>query len=78
MDVELLDLHNRYYARQAVVDNAVNRMSRELLQVIKKLRGECDVIRSKERARKEECEELWVKCEAVMIEFDKNPAVVAL
>ncbi|GJW95748.1 hypothetical protein Tco_0175420 [Tanacetum coccineum] len=31
MDLELLDLHDRYYARHAVVDNAVNRRSRELL-----------------------------------------------
>ncbi|GKE13795.1 hypothetical protein Tco_1421372 [Tanacetum coccineum] len=31
IDLELLDLHDRYYARHAVVDNAVNRRSRELL-----------------------------------------------
>ncbi|GJV21665.1 hypothetical protein Tco_1370685 [Tanacetum coccineum] len=31
MDVELLDLHDRCYARQVVVDNAVNRRSHELL-----------------------------------------------
>ncbi|GJZ27989.1 hypothetical protein Tco_0572636 [Tanacetum coccineum] len=78
MDVELLDLHDRYYARQAVVDNAVNRRSHELLQVIEKLRGEFDVMRNKERAREEECEGLQVKCEAAMTEFKKNPVVVAL
>nr|GEU98189.1 hypothetical protein [Tanacetum cinerariifolium] len=33
-----MDLYDRCYARQAVVDNAVNRRSRELLQVIEKLR----------------------------------------
>ncbi|GJR50803.1 hypothetical protein Tco_1401324 [Tanacetum coccineum] len=77
-DVELLDLHDRYYARQAVVDNAVNRRSRELLQVIEKLRGEFDVMKDKERAREEECEELQAKCEAAMTEFEKNPTVVAL
>ncbi|GKD83268.1 hypothetical protein Tco_1350107, partial [Tanacetum coccineum] len=49
--LELLDLHDRCYARQAVANNAVNRRSRELLQV---------------------------KCEAVMTEFEKNPAEVAL
>ncbi|GKF40030.1 hypothetical protein Tco_0120091, partial [Tanacetum coccineum] len=38
--LELLDLHDRYYARQAVVDNAVNKRSCELLEVIKKLGGE--------------------------------------
>nr|GEZ01694.1 hypothetical protein [Tanacetum cinerariifolium] len=78
LDLELLDLHDRYYARQAVADNAVNRSSRELLQVIKKLRGGCDVMRSRERARDEECEGLRVKCEAVTTDFEKNPIVVAL
>ncbi|GJZ10920.1 hypothetical protein Tco_0545679, partial [Tanacetum coccineum] len=57
MDLELLDLHDRCYTRQDVVDNVVNR---------------------RERAREEECEGLRVKCEAVMIEFEKNPIVVAL
>ncbi|GKG59457.1 hypothetical protein Tco_0605108, partial [Tanacetum coccineum] len=37
--VELLDLHDCCYARQAVVDNVVNMRSRELLHVIKKTRG---------------------------------------
>ncbi|GJY53457.1 hypothetical protein Tco_0445121 [Tanacetum coccineum] len=78
MDVELLDLHDRYYARQAVVDNAVNRRSRELLQVIEKLRGEFDVMKDMKRAREEECKELRAKCETVMIEFEKNPIVVNL
>ncbi|GJV47583.1 hypothetical protein Tco_1437795 [Tanacetum coccineum] len=78
MDVELLDLHDRYYARQVVVDNAVNRRSRELLQVIKKLRGEFDVIKDSDRVREEECEELRAKCEVAMTEFEKNPTVVAL
>ncbi|GJR47326.1 hypothetical protein Tco_1315429 [Tanacetum coccineum] len=42
MDVELLDLHDYCYARQDVVDNDVNRRPCELLEVIEKLRGECD------------------------------------
>ncbi|GKC40948.1 hypothetical protein Tco_1053332 [Tanacetum coccineum] len=56
LDVDLLDLHDRCYARQAIVDNAVNRRSRELLEVIKKLRGEADVMQARELAREEECE----------------------
>ncbi|GJU46515.1 hypothetical protein Tco_1203781 [Tanacetum coccineum] len=78
MDFELLNLHDRCYARQAVVDNAVNRRSRELLQVIEKLRGECDVMMSMERAKEEEYEGLRVKCDAAMTEFEKNLAVVGL
>ncbi|GKD76429.1 hypothetical protein Tco_1339050 [Tanacetum coccineum] len=35
-------------------------------------------MRSRERAREEECEGLWVKCGAAMTEFEKNPTVVAL
>nr|GEW49607.1 hypothetical protein [Tanacetum cinerariifolium] len=50
MDVELLDLHDRCYARQVVVDNTIHRRSRELLQFIKKLGGKFDVIRSRERS----------------------------
>ncbi|GJS20596.1 hypothetical protein Tco_0449228 [Tanacetum coccineum] len=61
-----------------VVDNDVNKRSRELLQVIEKLRGEFDVMKDMEWDREEECEELWVKCEAAMTEFEKNPTVVAL
>ncbi|GJZ81332.1 hypothetical protein Tco_0646326 [Tanacetum coccineum] len=38
INVELLDLRDRCYARQAMVDNDVNRRSCELLQVIEKLR----------------------------------------
>ncbi|GKD55717.1 hypothetical protein Tco_1289104 [Tanacetum coccineum] len=77
MDVELLDLHDRCYARQAFLDNDVNKRSRELLQVIEKNKGECDVMKERERAE-EECEELRTKCEAAMTDFEKNPTVVAM
>ncbi|GKE47660.1 hypothetical protein Tco_1478918, partial [Tanacetum coccineum] len=76
--LKLLDLHDHCYARQVVVDNVANRRSRELLQVIEKIRGECDVMRSRERARDEECDGLQVKCEAAMTNFEKNPTMVAL
>ncbi|GJT88247.1 hypothetical protein Tco_1069964, partial [Tanacetum coccineum] len=78
MDVKLLDLHDRYYARQAVIDNAMNRRSRELLEVIEKLREECDVIKERERAREEESESLRLKCEVAMSDFEKNPTVITL
>ncbi|GKE25586.1 hypothetical protein Tco_1440970, partial [Tanacetum coccineum] len=78
LEVDMLDLHNRCYARQAVMDNAVNRRSRELLEVIEKLRGEADVMRARELAREEECEGLRAKCEAAMTNFDKNPVVLLL
>ncbi|GJY29803.1 hypothetical protein Tco_0405570, partial [Tanacetum coccineum] len=34
IDLDLLDLHDRCYARQAVVDNAVNRRSPELMMML--------------------------------------------
>ncbi|GJU05661.1 putative reverse transcriptase domain-containing protein [Tanacetum coccineum] len=77
MDMELLDLYDRCYARQSVVDKVVNRRSHDLLQVIEKLRGEFDVIKDRERAKEEEYEELRAKYEAAMTEFEKNPTVVA-
>nr|GEU41100.1 hypothetical protein [Tanacetum cinerariifolium] len=78
IDLELLDLHDCCYAKQAIVNNAMNRIYHELLQVIEKLRCECDVIRSKERARDEEYDGLRVKYEAFMIDFEKNPTVIFL
>ncbi|GKC66241.1 hypothetical protein Tco_1098839 [Tanacetum coccineum] len=55
MDLELLDLHDYCYARHAVVDNVVNKRARKFLQVIKKMSGEADVIKARERSREEEC-----------------------
>ncbi|GJV91151.1 retrovirus-related pol polyprotein from transposon TNT 1-94 [Tanacetum coccineum] len=62
----------------AVVDNVVSMRSRELLEVIEKLRGECDVIKERERTQEEESESLCVKCEAAMSDIEKNPTVIAL
>ncbi|GJS14621.1 hypothetical protein Tco_0409093 [Tanacetum coccineum] len=78
MDLELLDLYDRCYERKAVVDNVVNRRACEFLQVIKRMSGESDVIKARERSREEECEGLRAKCEAAMAEFEQNPAVLAL
>ncbi|GJZ31938.1 hypothetical protein Tco_0576985 [Tanacetum coccineum] len=50
LDVELLDLHNQCYARQVVVDNAVNRRPRELLKVIDPIRAECDLLKDRNPA----------------------------
>ncbi|GKF80460.1 hypothetical protein Tco_0239062, partial [Tanacetum coccineum] len=46
-------LHDRCYARQAVIDNVVNRRSRELLAITEKLRGECDEVDDVKRDRME-------------------------
>ncbi|GJT65587.1 hypothetical protein Tco_1017067 [Tanacetum coccineum] len=62
----------------AMMDNAVNKRAGEFLQVIKKMSGETDVNKARERSSKEECEELRVKCQASMAYFDQNPAVLDL
>ncbi|GJW70323.1 hypothetical protein Tco_0127240 [Tanacetum coccineum] len=78
LDDELLDLHDRCYARQAVVDNVVNQRARELLKVVDQMKGECDVLKEREKARDKKCEEFKAKCEAAMEDFDNNPAVNVL
>ncbi|GJY27566.1 hypothetical protein Tco_0403333 [Tanacetum coccineum] len=78
LDAELLDLHDRCYARQAVVDNAINRRAQELLKVVEQMKGECEVLKEREKAMNKECEELKAKCEATMEEFDKNHVVMVL
>ncbi|GJU91563.1 hypothetical protein Tco_1303986 [Tanacetum coccineum] len=78
LDVELLDLHDRCYAKQVVVDNAVNKRPRELLKVIDQIRAECDLLKDREKERDHECEELKAKYEAAMADFDRNPAVNVL
>ncbi|GJZ21992.1 putative reverse transcriptase domain-containing protein [Tanacetum coccineum] len=75
---QLLDLHDRCYTRQAVVDKAANRRSRELLKVIEQMKGECDVLKEREKARDKDCKELKAKCEAAITDFDNNPAVIVL
>ncbi|GJX01119.1 hypothetical protein Tco_0185032 [Tanacetum coccineum] len=55
--------------------NLVNRRSRELLQVIKKIRGKCDVMKERETTQGVKCDELRTKCKAAMNDFEKNPTV---
>ncbi|GKD98624.1 hypothetical protein Tco_1382521 [Tanacetum coccineum] len=43
-----------------------------------KIRAACDLLKDKEKARDQECEELKAKCKAAMEDFDKNPAVNVL
>ncbi|GKB63273.1 putative reverse transcriptase domain-containing protein, partial [Tanacetum coccineum] len=73
IDLELLDLHDCCYARQAVVDNAFNKRAREFLQVIEKMRGKADVIKARERSREEECYQvtLLTKSKVDSLEVEK-------
>nr|GEV88786.1 hypothetical protein [Tanacetum cinerariifolium] len=78
LDVELLDLHDCCYARQAIMDNVVNRRARELLKVVEQIKGECDFLMAREKAGDKECEELKAKCKAAMMVMDNNPNVKVL
>nr|GEU28878.1 hypothetical protein [Tanacetum cinerariifolium] len=57
------------------LDNHMDLKLLDLHDLIEKLRGEFKVIKYRERARDEECEELHAKCEAAMAEFEKNPTI---
>ncbi|GJQ91865.1 hypothetical protein Tco_0003004 [Tanacetum coccineum] len=46
-----------------------------MLKVIDQIRAECDVMKEREKARDQDCEELKAKCEAAVADFDKNPTV---
>nr|GEW30653.1 hypothetical protein [Tanacetum cinerariifolium] len=78
IDMDLLDLFDRCYAKQVIVDNTVNRRSHELLEIIEKLRGKADVMRARELACEEEYKGFWAKCEATMTDLDKKPIVLLL
>nr|GEY62436.1 hypothetical protein [Tanacetum cinerariifolium] len=75
---ELLDLHDSCYARLVVFDNVVNRRAYKLLKVVDQVKGECEIIKEKEKAREEKCKKLEAKCEAAMADFDKNPTLIVL
>nr|GEU54317.1 retrotransposon protein, putative, Ty1-copia subclass [Tanacetum cinerariifolium] len=72
--LELKDATACHLKISAITLPAWNGGLRELLEVIEELMGEADVMRARELAREEEYEELRAKCEAVMTDFDKNPA----
>nr|GEV20621.1 hypothetical protein [Tanacetum cinerariifolium] len=74
LDVELLDLHDRCYARQSVVDNVINQRAREFMKVVDKMKRECDVLKDREKEREKEYEELRLKCKAAMTDFENNLA----
>ncbi|GJW71415.1 hypothetical protein Tco_0128332 [Tanacetum coccineum] len=59
-----LENANACHLKVLVVDNAVNRRSRELSKVIDQIWTECDVLKDRDNAMDQECEELKAKCEA--------------
>ncbi|GKB77151.1 hypothetical protein Tco_0944046, partial [Tanacetum coccineum] len=61
-----------------VVDNAVNQRARELLKMANQMKGECEVLKEREKSRDREDEELRLKCEAAMIKFDNNYVISVL
>ncbi|GJX89001.1 hypothetical protein Tco_0341015 [Tanacetum coccineum] len=75
---ELLDHHDHCYARQAAVDNTINRRAHELLKLVDQIKRECEVLKERKKARDKECKDLKAKYEAAISDFDNNPSVNVL
>ncbi|GKE17551.1 hypothetical protein Tco_1425128 [Tanacetum coccineum] len=75
---ELLDFHDRCYARQVVLDNVMNQRTRKLLKTGDQVKEEIDVIKKREKSRMKKYSELEAKCEAAMDDLDKNTTVIIL
>lgn len=56
----------------------MNQRARELLKVIDQVKGEFEIVKEREKAREEEYKELEAKCEAALVDIDKNPAAMVL
>ncbi|GJR56623.1 hypothetical protein Tco_1407144 [Tanacetum coccineum] len=75
---ELLEFHDRCYARPVVLDNAMDQRTRMLLKTDDQVKGEIDAIKKREEARMKKYSEIKAKCEAAMDDFDKNTTVIIL
>ncbi|GJU48270.1 hypothetical protein Tco_1217825 [Tanacetum coccineum] len=71
MDVELLDLYDRCYARQAVVDNAVNRRETAREEECEGLRVKCEAAMT-EFEKNPAVVALWEKISVLSIEVKEN------
>nr|GEV62917.1 hypothetical protein [Tanacetum cinerariifolium] len=45
-------------------------------EAVDQMKGECEILRERNKVRDKECEEPKAKCEAAMADFDKNPAMM--
>jgi outer membrane murein-binding lipoprotein Lpp len=73
--MELCDLHDKSYMRQAVMDNHLNGRTRDLIRTVKGAREKMDIILAKEKKKDQEFADLKAKCEEAMEEIEKNPLV---
>ncbi|GJY29509.1 hypothetical protein Tco_0405276 [Tanacetum coccineum] len=71
LNAEILNLHDRCYARQVGVDNAVNDRARELLKLVEQMKGGCDVLKEMEKVRDKECEDLKANVKVTSLEAKK-------
>nr|GEX09230.1 ribonuclease H-like domain-containing protein [Tanacetum cinerariifolium] len=80
LDLDLLDLPDRCYARQAVVDNAVNKRSRKLLDVIEKLREKMSLLAAEAKEQKGNLDRLmlesqkWSGYQLSLLDMESNVA----
>ncbi|GJR99463.1 hypothetical protein Tco_0315972 [Tanacetum coccineum] len=67
LDLDLFYLYNYSYARQAVIDNSVNRRAQELLKVVEKMKEECEVLKEREKSKDQE----WRESKGASLEAEK-------
>ncbi|GJY59317.1 retrovirus-related pol polyprotein from transposon TNT 1-94 [Tanacetum coccineum] len=73
---KLYDIHDKAYMRQVVLDNVMNRRTRELMSTLTKAKASCDAIRERERDKDKEYAELEVKCNDALQDLEKNPLIL--
>ncbi|GJY40036.1 hypothetical protein Tco_0427306 [Tanacetum coccineum] len=73
---KLYDIHDNAYMRQVVLDNVMNKRTREFMSTQTKARASCDAIREREREKDKAYADLEVKCNDALQDLDKNPLVL--
>ncbi|GKD23257.1 hypothetical protein Tco_1224960, partial [Tanacetum coccineum] len=75
---KLCDIHDKAYMRQVVLDNVMNRRTRELMSTLSEAKTACDAIQEREREKDKAYAELEAKCNDALQDLDKNPLVLDL
>ncbi|GJZ91718.1 hypothetical protein Tco_0663783 [Tanacetum coccineum] len=75
---KLCDIHDKAYMWKVVLDNVMNRTTRELMSTLSEARAACDTIQEREKEKDKAYAELEAKCNDALRDLDKNPLVLDL
>nr|GEW21282.1 hypothetical protein [Tanacetum cinerariifolium] len=75
---KLYDMHDKAYMRQVVLDNVMNRRTREVMSTLSEARTACDTIKERERRKDKEYAKMEAKCNDALKDLEKNPLVLDL